>query len=97
MDEKLDLITTIQEVLGRTPQGTVELLNVLVRPEVIEVTKRYVAAYHRCERFKAPLNCARNAEHEYENLKYGWLGGVSTIGYDESWCEPCRKRAMGDE
>ena len=97
MEEKAELIARIQEVLGIVPGNTSYILNVLVRDDVIEHTKSYIHSMDkasRCEKFKAPWSCAKEAEAMYENIKYGWLGAANGIGYSEWWCEPCRKRVM---
>lgn len=93
MEEKLDLITKLQEIYGRIPVGTTEILNMIAHPQVIEFTKRYISAKDfssRCTNYQAPWSCIREAEAKYENIKYGWLGAGA--GYSEWWCENCRKK-----
>lgn len=93
MDEKEELISTIQELVGYLPLNTRDVLNILVHPEIIDVTKSFVKAMDkagRCQKYIAPWSCAKEAEARYENIKYGWLA-AGDLQY-EWWCEPCRKR-----
>lgn len=96
MDEKEELIHQMEHILGLVPGNTRLILNGLVHPEVIEYTKRFIKAKDfasQCQKFKAPWDCAKEAEAKFENIKYGWLGGGTTMEFDW-WCEPCRKRVM---
>jgi hypothetical protein len=97
-DEKEELIDQIQSVMGYSPIRLRELLNVLTQPGVIEFTKRYVSAMDtasQCQKYKAPWSCAKEAEAHYKNIKYGWLGAPgSGVGFNESWCEPCRRKVL---
>lgn len=96
--EKDELLDQIAEITGRTLPSVAFFLKVLTHPEVIEYTKRYISSLdleNRCQNYEAPWSCAREAEARYENIRYGWLGGGSGVGYSEWWCEPCRKKVMG--
>lgn len=97
-DEKEALIQQMGRVVGYVPLGTRDLLNVLIHPDLIEFTKRYIESKDdasRCLAFDAPWNCAREAEARYENIKFGWLAG-NGVGFSEWWCENCRKKVMGE-
>lgn len=97
MDEKDKLIKEIQILTGREYASTRTLLKILVHPNVIEYTKRYISSMDeaaRCRKFIAPWSCSKEAEAKYENLQFGWLGSSGGLGFDETWCEPCRKRVM---
>ena len=96
--EKEKLVEKITEVAGYEPPGVRVLLRVLAHPAIIEDTIRYFEELDpnsRCLNYEAPWNCAKEAEAKYENIKYGWLGAGHGIGYDEWWCENCRKKVMG--
>jgi hypothetical protein len=96
VEEKEELIEAIQEATGRLPNGTRLILDVLTQPDVIEFTKRFIQANDeagKCLNYQDPWNCAKEAEAKYRNIKYGWLAG-NGVGFDESWCEPCRRRVM---
>jgi hypothetical protein len=96
-EEKEALIERMQEIIGYVPVGTRDLLNVLIHPDLIEFTKAYVKSRDeasRCQKYKEPWSCAKEAEARYENIKYGWLGSGSGVGYAEWWCENCKKRVM---
>lgn len=87
----------LQEVFGRPPAEARRVLNALVHPEVIGATKAFIQAndeWSRCLHYAHPWSCSKEAEARYENIKYGWLGGGAGIGFDEGWCENCRKKAM---
>ena len=98
MDEKEELIDNIQAVNGgRLPSNVRNVLSIIVHPDVIESTKDYIRVHDvntRCLNYEYPWSCIREAEAKYKNIKYGWLAGSSGIGYDESWCENCRKKVM---
>lgn len=100
MDEKEELLAKIQEILGSLPIGTAKILNVLTRPDLIEYTKRYIKVMDKaslCTNYEAPWSCIKEAEAKYENMKYGWLGADSGVGFSEWWCENCRKKVMDNE
>lgn len=95
--EKEDLIEQMTRIVGHVPIGTRDLLNVLIHPDLIEYTKKYINAQDeggRCLFYEYPWSCAKEAEANYKNIKYGWLGGASGIGFDETWCDNCRKKIM---
>lgn len=97
---KEDLIDGIKELVGQEPIGLRVLLRVLSHPDIVAEVARYFAGLdvtQRCLNYEPPWNCAKEAEARYENVKYGWLGGAGGIGFDESWCDNCRKRVMGGE
>lgn len=96
MDEKEELISQLEEVLGGVPHNTRLILNGLSHPGVIEFTKRYIKSRdvaNLCQKFEAPWDCAKEAEARFENIKYGWLGAGNSIEFDW-WCTPCRNRVM---
>lgn len=102
MDEKSEvaeeILERIVEVTGTTMPGVKGILRLLAHPDVIEHTKRYfdiADVASRCQKYQDPWNCAREAEAQYENIKYGWLGAANGVGYSEWWCENCRKKVMG--
>ena len=102
MNEKEELVEQVQEVLGYLPVGTRLVISALVRPDVIEATKRYIKEMDeasKCTHHKAPWNCAKEAEAMYENIKFGWLGAPSGsgVGFADWWCENCRRRVMENE
>lgn len=95
MDEKEELISEIEAVLGLIPSQTRLILNLLVHPDVIDYTKRYIKAKDeaaKCTLFKPPWDCIKEAEARYENVSFGGVGG-SDMEFD-SWCVACRKRVM---
>lgn len=99
-EEKEDFIDEIKAVLGHEPQGLRQFLGILSHPDLIEHTVDFFktvdgqAGKHSCELYEFPWSCAREAEAKYETIKYGWLGAGSGVGFDESWCEPCRQRVL---
>lgn len=96
MDEKEELISKMESILGLVPSQTRLVLNAIVHPDVIDETKRYIKAMDKaamCTKFVAPWDCAKEAEAKFENIKYGWLGAGTSLEFDW-WCEPCRKRVM---
>jgi hypothetical protein len=95
-----ELIDSIKEIIGHEPPGIRVLLRVLSHPSVVAETNRYftgVDTSNKCLRYEAPWSCGKESEANYENIKYGWLGGASGIGFDESWCSSCRRKVLGDE
>lgn len=99
LQQKDELIDGVKELVGHEPPGIRVLLRVLAHPDLVQHTRRYFEAHDRstkCLTYEAPWSCAREAEANYENIKYGWLGGAGGIGFDESWCEPCRRKVLGD-
>lgn len=99
MKEKEDLIDRVDIIVGAPPPGLRYILTILAHPDVIEYTKRYIAAMDvasHCTNYTYPWSCIREAEARYKNIKYGWLGGAGGIGLDESWCENCRKKVLDE-
>lgn len=97
---KEELIRKITEIVGVEPPGLRVLLRTLGHPDLVGDVLRYLQPLDealRCQMYATPWNCAREAEARYQNIKYGWLGGAGGIGYDETWCEPCRKKVLGGE
>lgn len=93
-----DLIDNVVTIVGYEPPGLRVLLRTLSHPEVVNEAKLYFETMdiaNRCSKYEPPWSCAREAEAQYENIQYGWLGAVNGIGYDESWCEPCRRKVLG--
>lgn len=99
-EEKEDLIDEIKSVLGHEPQGMRQFLALMTHPDLVDHVASYFkllsnqAGKHACQLYEAPWDCAREAEAKYETIKYGWLGAGSGVGFDESWCEPCRQRVL---
>ncbi len=96
-DEKEELIERIEEAIGYLPDNTRLILKALSHPNVINAAKHYINVNDeagRCLKYQYPWSCAKEAEAMYENIKFGWLGGVNGVGYDDNWCEPCRKKVM---
>lgn len=99
LQDKEDLIDRIRELAGIEPLGIRPMLRVLAHPEMISQTISYFQSLDvttKCLNYEAPWSCAKEAEARYENIKYGWLGGTNGVGFDESWCENCRKKVLGD-
>lgn len=95
MNEKEEVIKKIETILGRVPDNTRTILNVLVHPDVINTTKRYIHVHDRsdlCQRYAAPWSCVREAEARFENLRLGWLGAASDVLDEIEWCEPCKNK-----
>lgn len=91
------LINKAQEIAGVLPPGISGVIKLLSHPDVIAQTTEYFKSINprtMCTLYEAPWNCAREAESRYQSIRYGWLGGMSGIGYDESWCENCRSGVM---
>lgn len=87
----------MEEITGRSIPEATRFLHLLSHPEVIELLKLWITTVDekgRCLKYEAPWNCAKEAEAYYENVQYGWLGGASGVGYNEHWCENCRKKIM---
>jgi hypothetical protein len=96
--DKERLLEVLGKVCGVIPENPRLILRALTHPDVIEYTKAYVDSMDeagRCTRYEAPWNCAREADSLYLNIKYGWQAAPGQ-GYSDSWCENCRKKAMGD-
>jgi len=94
-----DLIDEVRMTRGIEPPGIRLVLEALAHPELIAETIKYFQGLDKsqmCLLYDAPWNCAREAEAKYENIKYGWTGGAGGIGFDESWCEPCRDRVLNN-
>lgn len=87
----------MEELAGRSLPELARALHFLSHPEVLPLTKAWVISVdveNRCLNYEAPWNCVREAEAHYENIQYGWTGGVG-IGYSGNhWCDNCRKRVM---
>lgn len=101
MDEKEELISGIESILGLTPANTRLILNVLAHPELIEHTKRYIRSKDyasRCTKYETPWDCIKEAEAKFENIKFGWLGsGNSSVELSLDWlCEACHRRITED-
>lgn len=91
------LVHGVTELLGRDIPNLRWALRVLSHPDVIEYTKRYFDAMDvnsRCTKYEPPWSCAKEAEAKYENIKYGWLGAGSGVGFSEWWCDNCKKKVM---
>lgn len=96
---KINLVEQITEIVGYEPPGLKSLLRVMSHPDVVSKAVAYLSLMDestRCLNYEPPWNCARESEARYENIKYGWLGGTTAMGLSDWWCEPCRKKAMGD-
>lgn len=92
-----DLIDAITSTRGVEPPGVRQTLDALIHPDVIEEAIKYLQGLNvkqTCLLYDQPWNCAREAEAKYMNIRFGWTGGAGGIGFDESWCEPCRERVL---
>lgn len=99
-EDKEDLIDRITELVGSEPMGVRPMLRILAHPALVSYTVRYFQSLDessKCLKYEPPWSCAREAEARYENIKYGWLGGINGVGFDESWCENCRKKVLGND
>lgn len=97
--KKQELIDGVTELVGYEPLGIRVLLRVLAHPDLVQHTRRYfddLDQAAKCQMYEPPWSCAKEAEAKYENIQYGWLGGAGGVGFDESWCEPCRKKVLGN-
>lgn len=100
IEQKEELIDGVTSLLGYQPPGVRVLLRVLAHPSLVHLTRQYFSAQDvslKCLTYESPWSCSKEAEAKYENIKYGWLGGANGVGFDESWCDNCRKKVMGDE
>lgn len=99
-NEKEDLIDRAKSIMGTEPMGIRQLLSLLAHPDMIEHTIKFFNSLdekHRCEIYDYPWSCAREAEAKYENLNFGWLGAGEGVGFDDSWCESCRRRVLDND
>lgn len=97
LEDKEDLIDRITELVGGEPAGIRPMLRALAHPQLVQHTVRYFQSMDessKCLKYEPPWTCAREAEARYENVQYGWLGGVNGVGFDDSWCENCRKKVL---
>lgn len=95
--EKEDLIDAIKEIRPIEPANIRLILDLLAHPDVIQHTIRYfqeLDTAQKCLNYEHPWNCAREAEARYQTIQYGWISGAGALGYDDSWCEPCRDRLL---
>ncbi len=98
-NEKEDLIDEVKALFGVEPQGFRQTLMALVHPEIIQHAIKYFKSLddaHVCIKYEAPWNCARAAQANYESLAPDWAG-EGTVVISGDWCQPCRRRAMGEE
>ena len=99
-DDKEELVEHMQDIVGQVPENVRLVIKLLSHPDLIKFTKRYFNSIDkagRCRNYEPPWSCAREAEAKYENLKFGWLGGLDGVGYSDHWCEPCRSRVMEND
>lgn len=99
LEDKEDLVDRVTELMGAEPLGIRPMLRALAHPQIVQHAVRYFQSLDestKCLKYEPPWNCAREAEAKYENIKYGWFGGANGIGFDESWCENCRRKVVGD-
>lgn len=98
MDEKKALVGKLHDVMGFVPIATSRFLDILVEPDVIDYTKRFIAAMDeetRCTNYRQPWSCIREFEARYENEQNGWLGGQGgPTAYFQNWCENCKKKIL---
>lgn len=97
-DDKEILLGKVQQILGREEPGIRKVLRLLAHPDVIGYTKKYFDAMDvnsMCTKYESPWSCAREAEARYENIHFGFLGAGSGIGFDDSWCDNCKKKVLG--
>lgn len=93
-----DLIDHVSALVGYEPPGIRVLIRVLSYPTVAGEARTYFDAMDvtaRCTKYEPPWSCAREAEAQYQNIQFGWMGAANGVGYDESWCENCRGRILG--
>lgn len=98
-DDKETLIERVKELVGYEPPGIRVLLRVLAHPVLVQHTRRYFDALDgsmKCLFYEPPWSCAKEAEARYENIKYGWLGGVNGSLVD-TWCDNCKRKVLGDD
>lgn len=99
-EDKEDFVDEIKAIHGHEPPGLRQFLGLLSHPDLIEQTVKFFelvegqSGKHACQLYEYPWDCAREAEAKYETIKYGWLGAGVGVGFDEAWCEPCRKRVL---
>lgn len=96
-DEKDELLDRIGELKGAVPVGLRSFLRLIVEPDVIEYTKRYIESadlQSRCLVYPYPWSCIREADAHLQNITNGWLGAPGVI--DPTWCDNCRKKVIGD-
>lgn len=94
-----DLIDEVRAHRGVEPGGIRHILDLLAHPDIIQETIKYFQGLDKsqqCLLYDAPWNCAREAEAKYENIRYGWTGGAGGIGFDASWCDPCRDKVLNN-
>lgn len=110
-NEKEDLVDEVKHAVGVEPPGLRKVLAVLAHPEVIKYTLEYFKAHdttHVCTRFEAPWDCARDSESNYKSIADGWaawdcarstswVASPSTRIIPGDWCQPCRRKALGEE
>lgn len=92
------LLDNLVSIVGYEPPGIRVLLRTLSHPQLVTEARLYFEAMDvaaRCTKYEPPWNCAREAEAQYKNIKHGWMGAANGIGFDESWCESCRRKVMG--
>lgn len=91
------LVHGVTELLGHDIPNLRWVLRALSHPDLIEHTKKYFNAMDKasmCTKYETPWSCAKEAEAKYENIKYGWLGAGSGVGFSEWWCDNCKKKVM---
>lgn len=85
----------LESVFGRTPPGLSQLLDALVKPDVINATASYLYAHdvnRACRLYEAPWDCLKESEARWENVREHnqiTSGGMMEFDY---WCENCRVR-----
>jgi len=95
--QKEDMVELATSILGHEPVGLRATLKLLSHPGMVESTRRYFESLVStdCLHYEAPWNCARESEAKFENLQYGWMGGIYGDEPLSSWCEPCLSKVMG--
>lgn len=97
---KEELIARMTEIKGRIPANTIEILNVLIHPEVLPLAKAYLQEHDKsnaCQKHIAPWNCIEESEVRLSQLDDGWLGGERGTGLSTAndMCEPCQEKLWG--
>lgn len=100
LNEKEDLIDEVKQIVGVEPPGFRQALAILAHPEIIQYSLAYFKSHdkdHVCTRFESPWDCARESESNYKSIIYGWIASPSTRVIPGDWCQPCRRKALGEE
>lgn len=94
------VIVQIAEIKGRVPANLIDLLNVLIHPDVLPLAKAYLQEHDKsdaCQKHIAPWNCIEEAESKMAGIDDGWLGGDRGTGINSTadMCKPCQEKLWG--